>query len=244
MIERLLEQKSAILVYTNEEQAHESDISTEDYKLMDNLVDVLEPAEVATTALSGEKYSTLSVLIPLLTAMVVQLKQLKLTDSVAKTIRDDLVRTIDEQFLDTEKSKLATCATLLDPRFKAKCFLKTENRLKATQSLLDDLKKLEPIESSVQTQENSSSDTIQPSTKRPKLVLWVAMTHNSPVLSLDLNRPRCTMVFLFFLSLPFLQLNNKRFSTPNYLLLIISLATDPRYRSSHQKPVTSASATH
>ena len=73
MIERLLEQKSAILVYTNEEQAHESDISTEDYKLMDNLVDVLEPAEAATTALSGEKYSTLSVLIPLLTAMVVQL---------------------------------------------------------------------------------------------------------------------------------------------------------------------------
>ncbi len=85
------------------------------------------------------------------------------------------MRTIGERFHDTEKSKLATCATLLEPRFKDKCFLKNlENRLKATQSLLDELKKLEPIESSVQTQENNSSDTIQLTSKRPKLdgMIW------------------------------------------------------------------------
>jgi hypothetical protein len=73
MMERLVEQKSAINLYFDENESEVEILTNQDYKLMVDLIKLLEPLEVATKELSGDKYSSLSLVNSKLTQLHVKI---------------------------------------------------------------------------------------------------------------------------------------------------------------------------
>lgn len=143
-------------------------LSNQEWRTIDGLINILEPLESATRALSGDKYCTISLIIPLMTGLIVRLKSRKSVESVVNKFRDDLVDSLKRRFSDVEQNCLITTATLLDPRVKNTCFVDETNKRKAVKNLLDSLKKLSQTISTVSTtSEQSHSSDEQPSAKRP-----------------------------------------------------------------------------
>jgi hypothetical protein len=85
------------------------------WKLLDTLIDILQPVEAATRMLSGDKYATLSLVIPMISAMIFKLKKIKVTDDSLKTIKDAMIKNITNRFSDTYTNKYYTSSTILDP---------------------------------------------------------------------------------------------------------------------------------
>ena len=139
MMERLIEQKSAINVFLAENDCDIELLTCTDFKLMENLIRLLEPLEIATTELSGDKYSSISLVIPILTQMHVTLKGMKFDDVYSRKIRDDLYASIKNRFNTIEKDKIYRNSKLLDPRIKDTCFILEENRINAKKELLEEV---------------------------------------------------------------------------------------------------------
>ena len=99
MIERLVEQKSTINLYFDENESEVENLTNQDYKLMVDLLKLLEPLEIATKELSGDKYSSLSLVIPILTQLHVEIAQLRFIDSTVKEVKQKLVDSIKTRFL-------------------------------------------------------------------------------------------------------------------------------------------------
>ena len=115
MCERLLEMKSALNLFLVEEDTNLCGLTNSEWKLLDSLIDILQPVEAATRMLSGDKYSTLSLVIPMISAMIVNLKKIKVCDDSLKTLKDTLITNIKTRFLNIETNKYYTSSTILDP---------------------------------------------------------------------------------------------------------------------------------
>jgi hypothetical protein len=115
MCERLIELKPALNLFFVEEECRIDGLNAMDWKLLDTLIDILQPVEAATRMLSDDKYATLSLVIPMISAMIVKLKKIKVTDDSLKTIKDALIKNITNRFSDTETKKYYTSSTILDP---------------------------------------------------------------------------------------------------------------------------------
>ena len=131
MLERLVEQRRAINVYFEENDSDIEMLSNADYKFIANLIKLLEPLEIATNELSGDKYSSISLVVPILTQLHVELKEMRPDDLHIKQVRDKLYNSIKTRFASIEKNKYCRNATLLDSRLKDTCFILEENKNEA-----------------------------------------------------------------------------------------------------------------
>ena len=105
-----------------------------DITILETLKEVLEPLGPFTDALSGEKHTTLSSVLPLLWKMLSCLRN-KEDDSLLTGEMKSLVReSINQRYENREVQLLLNTATYLDPRFKAS-FIALEDDVK--QSLLE-----------------------------------------------------------------------------------------------------------
>ena len=165
-------------------------MTKEDFHLIQSLINVLQAGEIATKTLSGSKYSTLSLVIPLVTAMIVQLSQLKFkltnADCLAKEVRNKLVASLKTRFGKIEDNNLICSAAILDPRVKDRSFISSELKRKANMRILNEMKELEQTNSVPQlvTLNNfqSSSDDTQP-TKKIKLDVFAFIQEQEATLS-------------------------------------------------------------
>ena len=124
MLERLVEQKKAInMFFTDESEAELDELTSNEWRLMDCLLSILQPAESATRVLSGDKYCSASLVIPIVTAMVVNIKMVQVSDEHLRKLRDDLYNSIKSRFSDVEDSDVYTISKILDPRTKDTCFI-------------------------------------------------------------------------------------------------------------------------
>jgi hypothetical protein len=98
MMERLIEQKSAVNLYFNENDCDVENLTNDEYKIMSNLTILLEPLELATKELSGDQYSTLSLVIPVLTQLEVELAELTFSDQLIRDIKAKLIKSIQTRF--------------------------------------------------------------------------------------------------------------------------------------------------
>ena len=135
MLDRLYEQRSCITIYITQNDSSIPIFTNTDCKLIENLIKVLAPLEMATFELSGDKYCSLSFVIPILTQIFVDLKELKLVDIHIKVVRDKLISSVKKRFQLVEENKYSRFSTLLDPRIKDTCFTSEANRRDATKSL-------------------------------------------------------------------------------------------------------------
>jgi hypothetical protein len=117
MMERLIEQKSAVNLNFNENDCDVENLTNNEYKIMSNLAILLEPLELATKELWGDKYKTLSLDIPVLTQLHVELAEFM------RDIKAKLIKSLQTRFSEIESGKYYKNYKLLDPRVKDSCFI-------------------------------------------------------------------------------------------------------------------------
>lgn len=95
----------------------EIELTNEQWKIMEDLVNVLEPFKVTIMTLSEEKMPLISLLKPLLWQLVSSHLKVKDSDNdVAKTFKESLSNMLCERYSSNDVSLLLQIATTLDPR--------------------------------------------------------------------------------------------------------------------------------
>ena len=137
MISRYLEQQPAIYAaLTSKELCKRkkdiSMLSERELTSAEELVAVLIPLKIATTALCEESVPTLSMILPLQHQLLNCIMKARDDDSaLIKQVKKEVVNDFSTRYQDTCTKKDLTVATLLDPRFKSTPFLSDKDRLDA-----------------------------------------------------------------------------------------------------------------
>lgn len=94
------------------------EITNEQWKIMEDIVNVLEPFKVTIMTLSEEKMPLISLLKPLLWQLVSSHLKVKESDSdTAKTFKESLSNMLCDRYEDDNVTLLLQIATTLDPRY-------------------------------------------------------------------------------------------------------------------------------
>ncbi|KAL0125543.1 hypothetical protein PUN28_004570 [Cardiocondyla obscurior] len=105
------------------------EITNEQWKIMEDIVNVLEPFKVTIMTLSEEKMPLISLLKPLLWQLVSSHLKVKESDSdTAKTFKESLSKMLYDRYADYNVTLLLQIATTLDPRFKAMPYVTEEDK--------------------------------------------------------------------------------------------------------------------
>lgn len=94
------------------------DFSNEQWQVIEDLVNVLDPFKVTIMTLSEEKMPLISLLKPLLWQLVSSHLKVKKTDNeTARSFKESLSDMLCERYSDANVSLLLQIATTLDPRY-------------------------------------------------------------------------------------------------------------------------------
>lgn len=94
------------------------EITNDQWKVIEDLVTVLEPFKVTIMTLSEEKMPLISLLKPLLWQLVSSHLKVKDTDSeTAKSLKESLSDMLCERYADSNVTLLLQISTTLDPRY-------------------------------------------------------------------------------------------------------------------------------
>lgn len=94
-----------------------TDLTEDQWQIVNDLVDVLEPFKVTIMTLSEEKMPLISLLKPLLWQLVSAHLKIKESDSeTARTFKESLSQMLYDRYADPNVSLLLQIATTLDPR--------------------------------------------------------------------------------------------------------------------------------
>jgi hypothetical protein len=74
-----------------------------------------------TTELSGEKYPTLSLVIPLIRGLQHTVRNVRPETDAGISLKNSLLVIVTRRFGSLEKDKTVSKSTLLDPKFKKNC---------------------------------------------------------------------------------------------------------------------------
>uniref|UniRef100_A0ABD2X0B7 HAT C-terminal dimerisation domain-containing protein n=1 Tax=Trichogramma kaykai TaxID=54128 RepID=A0ABD2X0B7_9HYME len=108
-------------------------LNRDEVTILKDVLKLLEPIEEAINQMSCEKDPTCSSIIPLVNQLFKCIKKIENQTEVGKTFQNKLLEVISSRFEFMEQSSLLPIATLLDPRYKKKCF---KNRLAASEAVL------------------------------------------------------------------------------------------------------------
>ena len=137
MLEWLMEQRQAILAVTSEVNLP-VEITTTQWQLMGKVLRVLKPFEEATKEASYANAS-IGIVIPLVNALVRQLESND-NDEGIRNMKTQLLTSLNHRFHNIESFKHYTLATLLDPRYKLRCFSCPSKATAAKEMLVDECK--------------------------------------------------------------------------------------------------------
>ncbi|XP_012276717.1 zinc finger BED domain-containing protein 1 isoform X2 [Orussus abietinus] len=119
------------------------DLSNEQWKVIEDLVSVLEPFKVTIMTLSEEKMPLVSLLKPLLWQLVSSHLKIKDTDSeMARSFKESLSDMLWERYADGNVTLLLQIATTLDPRFKQLPYATDEDKSMVAAPIKEMLTKL------------------------------------------------------------------------------------------------------
>ncbi|KAK9744288.1 hypothetical protein QE152_g7943 [Popillia japonica] len=117
MIERLIEMKN-VLTEALTALSRVADLLDEmEWNILLDCSQLLNPLKEVTEQLSGENYSTISMVIPLIKCMVHVIEQQLPTTAVGILLQSKLLTTVEKRF-SLARNKIAAISTFLDPRFK------------------------------------------------------------------------------------------------------------------------------
>jgi len=105
-MERISEQRKPVTIVLTEIDI--DNLTNSEWNLKDAVIEVLEPFEWATRALSADKYATLSMVIPLMSSILIRLREIKCKVPTAENIRKDLIKAVEARFSNLEKDEVVT----------------------------------------------------------------------------------------------------------------------------------------
>lgn len=115
MLKSLLEQKRALCSYAADYDDLPPLFTGSQWKLVENVITLLEPFEELTNKISKATASAADV-IPSVRALIRLLEKTQDTDHGVKTTKDTLLEAVKRRFSTIESEELYTLATILDPR--------------------------------------------------------------------------------------------------------------------------------
>ncbi|XP_011644063.1 zinc finger BED domain-containing protein 1-like isoform X2 [Pogonomyrmex barbatus] len=132
MLEQMIMRRSMITAILGSIEGIDQEmfeISDEQWNIMADIVNVLEPFKVTIMTLSEEKMPLISLLKPLLWQLVSSHLKIKESDSdTARTFKESLSEMLCDRYADYNVSLLLQIATTLDPRFKAMPYVTDEDK--------------------------------------------------------------------------------------------------------------------
>ncbi|KAI4502977.1 hypothetical protein M0802_002021 [Mischocyttarus mexicanus] len=132
MMEQILQKHSYISsILDNVENSEQESINLtlEEWNVIDDLVNVLEPFKVTIITLSEEKMPLISLLRPLLWQLVSAHMKVRERDSeTARSFKESLSSMLYQQYADYNVNLLLQIATTLDPRFKQLPYASEEDK--------------------------------------------------------------------------------------------------------------------
>ncbi|XP_060806471.1 E3 SUMO-protein ligase ZBED1-like [Amyelois transitella] len=179
MMERLLQTKLSLSAALSTMSSAPENFTANQWEAIEDCVSVLKPIEQLTTILSGEKYPTLSSMIPLIrNVQTCLIKKVPVTE-IGENLKISLHSAITKRLGILETNKTAAKSTFLDPRYKKAGFGLEANAEKAAQWVIEELeseiikknRNLAPDESS-QTVNTSSNANASIGTNNKANDLW------------------------------------------------------------------------
>ena len=119
MLERLVEQKKAIIA-ANTECQPPAELRTQQWNLAEKVIKLLKMFEEATREVSGE-YASVSVIIPIVNILKKKFSE-DVDDHGIMSMKRGMLKSIQDRYGDIEQESLCVLGTILDPRFKLKGF--------------------------------------------------------------------------------------------------------------------------
>lgn len=133
-----------------------------DITVLETVKAVLEPLSPFTDALSGEKHTTLSSVLPLLWKIYECLSHEQSDSALAQEMKEKITEYLQHRYDDLQLQLLLNTATYLDPRFK-NSFVSLKDDVK--QRLLDEVRKMGKDGSTSGAQVSGDSSQVRPSKK-------------------------------------------------------------------------------
>lgn len=130
MIKRLLEVGDALAIAISKvETINISYFTSEEIKVLKDVVEVMGHFQEITEDISGENYVTVSLIIPLVYGLTEKLKlvQRDLNTSSGKEFASAAIANIGDRLYSYETRTLTALATMLDPRWKKRGFQSSNN---------------------------------------------------------------------------------------------------------------------
>jgi len=174
MLKRISDVRTELAIALNECTRAPPSLTAEEFKAIDEILQLLEPFEVATTTISGESYVTSSLIIPLsrgISAKLISLEN-KLETVEGQDVLKSLIKSVNERLKPYNTRTVTMLGTILDPKFKKYGFRTAEEADNAIQLLQKEYTSLiastktassvdrMPSTSQAYTQENSKADEL------------------------------------------------------------------------------------
>lgn len=93
-------------------------LSGDELSIIGDCLEILRPFELATKDISGEKYVSGSLVIPLIYCVSKSLRQNIASTEPSRSLKSELLKQMDNRLAPLEKNILLGAGTILDPRFK------------------------------------------------------------------------------------------------------------------------------
>ncbi|KAH7946188.1 hypothetical protein HPB49_021227 [Dermacentor silvarum] len=118
MLSRLVQLKEAVCLELATSERTVPNLTPQEWKAVAGLVKALEPIASATKDLSGQKYATLSSVVPFLYGTQMVLKDCIAADDDTSEYARNLLKSMRTRFPGQDEQKEYVLATACDPRFK------------------------------------------------------------------------------------------------------------------------------
>jgi hypothetical protein len=128
MLERLAHVKQPLCLALLELERAPENLSISEWATVRDVLPILKPCLEFTTQLSGEKYVTMSIIVPLIRGLRFALRMASPTTEIGLRLRINLTDFIARRMGCLETNKTVAKDTFLDPRFKKTGFWARRSR--------------------------------------------------------------------------------------------------------------------
>ncbi len=152
------------------------ELTTVDWRISEDLMDVLDPLEYLTRILCGDTYASASMVIPSLKMVIGELEILPTKTDEVYAFKQHLITSLSTRFAACETDERLSAATILDPRFKLAGFGSAVHTATAKDRLLNELR-VSILNDTVQPERTATIQvvTTQVATKKRKFDVFASL---------------------------------------------------------------------
>uniref|UniRef100_A0A8D8X7K5 Zinc finger BED domain-containing protein 1 n=1 Tax=Cacopsylla melanoneura TaxID=428564 RepID=A0A8D8X7K5_9HEMI len=118
MFDRLIKTRRPLTMAMAELPNTPEVLSHDDWAILEDSVELLQVFVQATEQLSGEKYPTLAMVIPIVRGIQCSINMCSPGNEFGSMFKNNLVEHIRARFSEIERNRLSSTASFIDPRFK------------------------------------------------------------------------------------------------------------------------------